>query len=353
MKFGEIEKKNLNFYAPRFQILVNETDILYKGVEIVSVTIDNRLEGPDGFSITINNPELEWLEDPLFNLGKEVEIRMGYAGELTPMILGNISAMEPTFSSSGPQQMVIRGFDLLKRLQRGERFRSWDEYKDSEIAAKIADEHHLLPDGIEQTDIEHPKIMQNGETDFSFLQKRAQDIGFEMFTHLRTFYFQKSKKNKDPITTLILGKTLTNFSPQLNLANKPSRVTVRGWNPREKKEIVGIAEKGQEADLEGERRSASQVIAKLYGSVEVGVRWPVYHKSQAEKRAMAILNASSDQFIKGNGTCVGIPEIRAGRYINIEGLGRLFSMKYYIESTTHKIDTSGYTTTFSVKGNAI
>ena len=353
MEFFEIEQKNLNFYAPRFEVLIEGENILYKGVEIISVTVNNKLKDCDDFLISINNPELKWLEDPLFQLGKEVEIRMGYAGQLETMIIGDISALEPTFSSSGPHQIGIRGFDLMKRLQLGERFRSWKDETDSTIAARIADEHHLLTAGIQSTDTVHPKIMQHNITDFNFLKNRAKKNGFEMFVQLRTLYFRKPKESKDPITNLVLGKTLTSFSPELNIANKPSQVTVRGWNPREKQEIVGTAQRGQESNTEPGRLSVSQIIQNLYGTVERGICEPVYTKEEAERQAKAILDDSGDQFITGTGECVGIPEIRAGRYINIDGLGKMFSMKYYIESTTHKIDTSGYTTSFSVKGNAL
>jgi phage protein D len=353
MEFSEIERKNLNFYAPRFEILIDGENILYRGVEIVSVIIRNNLNGPDDFSITINNPELKWLEDPLFQLGKEAEIKMGYGRQLTPMIIGEISALEPSFSPSGPLQMGIRGFDLLKRLQRGDKFRSWENLPDFVIAGIIALDHGLLPDGIQPTLAIHPKIMQNGESDFDFLKRRAQENGFEMFVHLRTLYFRKPKEMKEPITTLTLGKTLNSFAPELNVANKPSQVTVRGWDPRSKKEIIGIVSQGQELGLELKRQSASQIIQSLYGTVERSIREPIYSYEEAEKRARSVLDNASDQFIKGSGECLGIPEIRAGSYINIEGLGKQFSMKYYLESTTHKIDTSGYTTEFSVKGNAL
>lgn len=354
MEFSEIESKNLNFYAPRFEIIINGENILYKDIEIVKVTVKNTLTGPDDFDITINNPELKWLEDPLFQIGNEVEIRMGYGSQITTMIIGEISALEPSFSSSGPQQMGIRGFDLIKSLQRGDKFRSWENLPDFVIAGIIALEHNLIPDGIEPTFTIHPKVMQNGENDFDFLKKRAQENGFEMFVDLRTLYFRKPKMIKDTITTLTLGKTLTSFTPEINLANKPSKVTVRGWDPRLKKEIVGIASSGQELGLELKQQSASQIIKKLYGEVERSIREePVYSQDEAEKRAKSVLDNSSDQFIKGNGECIGIPQLRAGRYIDIYGLGEKLSMKYYLEATTHTIDTSGYQTKFSVKGNAI
>lgn len=353
MEFKEIERKNLNFYAPRFEIRIDGADILYEGVEIVSVTITNVLEGPDSFDISINNPELKWLEDPLFQLGKEVEIKMGYGSNVSPLIVGEITAIEPSFSSTGPKQMGIRGYDLLKRLQRGDKIRSWEYLPDFVIAGIIAVEHGLRPDGIQPTFTIHPKVVQNEETDYNFLKKRAQFNGYEVFVDLRKLCFRKPKIIKDSVTTLTLGKSLNSFTPEINVANKPSQVTVRGWDPRLKKEIIGLADKGQELTLELNKESASQIIQKLYGKVERTIREPVFSQDEAEKRARSILEGSSDQFIKGDGECIGIPELRAGKYVDIDGLGKRFSMKYYIEKTTHKIDTSGYKTTFSVKGNAL
>jgi len=353
MDFKEIEKKNLNFYAPRFEIIIDAKNILYEGVEIVSVTVNNQLEGPDDFHISINNPELKWLENPLFQLGKEVEIKMGYGSNLNTVIVGEISAIEPSFASSGPKQMGIRGFDLMKRLQRGDKIRSWEYLPDFVIAGIIAVEHGLKPDGIHPTFTIHPKVVQNEESDYNFLKKRAQFNGYEIFVELRTLCFRKPKILKDSITTLTLGKSLNSFTPEINIANKPSQVTVRGWDPRLKKEIIGLADKGQELSLELNKESTSQIIQRLYGKVERTIREPVFSQDEAEKRARSILEGSSDQFIKGNGESIGIPELRAGKYVDIDGLGNRFSMKYYIEKTMHTIDTSGYKTTFSVKGNAL
>ncbi len=353
MEFAKIEQKNLNFYAPRFEVVIDGENIMHSGVQIASVTFTDILRGPDDFSMTINDPDMEWLEAPLLQPGKEVEIRMGYGGKLTPMVVGDITALEPSFSSSGPQSMTIRGFDLLKRLQNGCVFKSWDDTQDSDVASKIADKHKLKTTGIDETQTIHPKIMQNGESDYALLQRRAEENGFEMFVHLRTFYFCKPKQDKTPLTTLTLEKTLTRFTPRLNLANKPSRVSVRGWNPEQRREIVGTADAGQESAVESNRQSASQAIEGRYGTVERCIREPVYTREEASRRAQAALDASSDQFLTGEGECIGIPEIRAGRYIKIEGVGARFSMKYYIERAVHKIDANGYSTTFSVKGNAL
>jgi phage protein D len=51
--------------------------------------------------------------------------------------------------------------------------------------------------------------------------------------------------------------------------------------------------------------------------------------------------------ITGSGSTVGVPDLRAGSAILVEGVGKRFSGRYFVTSTTHKIDDSGYTTRFT------
>ena len=65
---------------------------------------------------------------------------------------------------------------------------------------------------------------------------------------------------------------------------------------------------------------------------------------QLERQAMS--------YITGRGSCNGNPDLMARMVIELKGLGRRFSGKYYITSATHTISTSGYRTDFEVKRNA-
>lgn len=57
--------------------------------------------------------------------------------------------------------------------------------------------------------------------------------------------------------------------------------------------------------------------------------------------------------VTGEATCQGIPEIMAGKYVELAGLGPKLNKVYYITSACHNIDDSGYTTTLILGGNAI
>lgn len=52
---------------------------------------------------------------------------------------------------------------------------------------------------------------------------------------------------------------------------------------------------------------------------------------------------------KGEDTTIGLPGLRAGSNITIDGLGEPFSGGYFVTGTTHSISDSGYTTRFSVR----
>jgi phage protein D len=69
--------------------------------------------------------------------------------------------------------------------------------------------------------------------------------------------------------------------------------------------------------------------------------------------AKAHLNRLAEGLVSGSGECIGLPILRPGTTILLDGLGRRFSKTYYVEKTSHSVGTSGYRTTFSIRDNSI
>ncbi len=53
--------------------------------------------------------------------------------------------------------------------------------------------------------------------------------------------------------------------------------------------------------------------------------------------------------VKGSGSTVGLPDLRAGTVVHVDGLGERFSGRYFITSTTHTIGDGGYATQFECR----
>lgn len=353
-----MEEEYGNFYAPAFSIEIDGKEIKSLGAEIGGVTVDNIIDGADQFSFSVNNPynpsssEFKWSENGFFEVGKKVEIKMGYGSKMELMLMGIITSVKLLFPAGGASQIEISGYNLSHLMMKGKRSNSWNDKKDSQVAAEIGGRYGLSASSVEDSKVVHPKIKQDKESDYDFIKKLADRNGFEFFVFKKTIFFRKPAKEADPLVTLQWGKTLFSFSPEINIAEQATDVKVIGWDPVSKKEIVGKATKGEEEKKKG--KSGSEMAGKIYKEKVVEeIRKPVYKQAEADALAKAILNKMSEGFVKGTGECIGLPFLKPGNTIQLESLGKKFSKKYYLEKTTHSIGVSGYKTTFGVRDNSI
>jgi uncharacterized protein len=352
VQFSALETANLHFYAPRYAVLAGGVDLARQGAEIVSLSVDEALDGASRASFTVLDG-LTWLSGPVLAPGTELEVKLGYAEPLPTLFVGEVSELRPTFPAEGASQLDVAALDFSHRLSRGCRFRPWENVTDSDIAQQIATDENLSPSGVEATTVVYPKIMQDGETNLEFLRNRAQRNNFEVGVRGRTLIFAtpEDQASAPEVTTLKWGESLISFTPELNTAGQVSQVTVRGWNPSAKREIVGRASWRDVWGNLADRRSGGEIVERLYGTVEACVRnEPVYTQQEADRRAQAILRQQADALIKGRGESIGIPQIRARTTLVLDGLGP-FSLRYYVTNTTHSLSVGGYRTTFTVKSD--
>jgi len=75
---------------------------------------------------------------------------------------------------------------------------------------------------------------------------------------------------------------------------------------------------------------------------------PVESPLDATVLAKSLLQEILEGLYEGSGSCIGIPELRADRFVSIQGVGKRFSGKYRLRKVTHAIDDSGYRTSFEV-----
>jgi phage protein D len=354
MSFEALSKKYANFDVPSYRISIDGVDILKKYlVKIANVTFEDAVDASHMFSFTVDDTQLKWLDSGVFEPSKIVEIEMGYQNVLSSMIVGEIVSFRPSFPTDGSPQIEISGYDLFYQFTRSSKNKTWKGKKDSEVVEEVLKSgqvKHKLTYKIEPTQVVRPEIVQDGETDYAFMKKLAERNFFDFLIDKKNIYFGPPKKNVQPVTTLQYGKSLLSFTSELNTANQVSEVHVRGWDPSAKKEIVGKAKSANPTD----DNSGGAMMANLYGKVEQRITdRPVYSQQEADTLARALFNKLSVGLVRGNAECVGIPEIRAGETIILNGLGQRLSQKYFIEKSTHSMGDSGYRTTFSVRGDVI
>lgn len=363
MALEKLSLQALNFYAPRFEVEIeNQRLAANMSKAIIDVTVDERLNEGASFRLTIHDEfdmttqEFKWLDHELFNVGNKVTIKMGYGSDLSTMVMGTITGMEPSFFSGETPAITINGQDLsFDYLKRSTPERTFVDRSYSDIARTIASEAGLLPVA-DETGRYEPFIRKNSDkTYYRFLKDIADRAGFTFYVDRKTLYFIKPKDDKKEILKLELGKDIISFRPTMNTSRLVSEVEVRGHNPGDPDTpLIGRARAGSERNQESGRRTASQVVEERHGTQRrVITDVPVNSVEHANAIALSELNKANDTFIGGDGECIGIPQIRPGVTIRLDKMGKRFSGKYYVKGTAHTINNSGYRTRFTVKRNAL
>jgi phage protein D len=344
--------------VPSFAVELNGQPLVADvAVWIVNVVVEDDLDVPSMFVLELVSKEDEdgttpWTDDSRLTLGAAVEISMGYGDDRESLIVGEITALEPTFTIAGPATLVVRGYDKRHRLNGTRRTRSFTDRTDSDIATQICSDAHVSVDTTDSS-VTHPYVLQADQTDLEFLRERAHRIQYEIAMDSETLRFRPVGSAAPSAVTLSLADDLLDFRPRLSLVPL-TELRVLGWDPKEKQAITASAASGAEVSTMGGTQSAAQLTGTAFGAaVEPLTRTPVASQAEADQIAAGQFNAASLDFIRGEGRVRGRTDLRSGRVIHLADLGDRFSGDYYITSVVHRFSRrDGYLTDFRAERNA-
>jgi phage protein D len=338
------------FYRPDFSIKIEGLTLAADVRNAVrSLSYDNNIDTADMFNLQLDNAGLRFCDSALFDVGKDVEIYMGYEGELEPMMLGEITAINPSFPQSGAPTVTLSGYDKSHRMRTNSPTpRSFKYVNASVIAAQIAIENKLVPI-VDPAGRIKEWTPQPG-SDWALLQELADRNYFQVFVWWDKLYFRFPRPQLE-MAVLEWGKNLASFSPRLSLSGQHGIQVVRSYNYQLAQTIVSVlpalAVASDSEDLiERLGSAAMDQLVELGRYVLRGEE--VSDHLEGAALAKSILQQILEGLYEGSGSCIGLPQLRAGDMIEIRGLGKRFSGKYRLRRVTHTIDDGGYRTTFEV-----
>ncbi len=346
--------------VPDFAVLINGSPLPTEALAYVAgVMVDISVALPSMFTLEMTGADTQdegvlWIDDQkLFAVGNVVEIKLGYKDDLETILEGEITALEPEFVFKRLPSLIVRGYDRRHRLQRGRKTRTFVQQKDSDMAAQVAGEAGLNAQA-EDSGTVHDYILQANQTDLEFLLDRADRIQYEVVVEEKTLFFRPVDNAQSEILTLTMDDDLLEFYPRLSTAGQVSEVTVRSWSPKDKKELVGMAKAGDEVSTMGGQESGAALVEGAFGAaVEMLNTRPVATQAEADQVAKARFNHLVLHLISGEGVCWGRTDLRSGKVIKIEGVGKRFSGQYYVTAAVHRYSPQhGYQTQFTVRRNA-
>lgn len=336
-------------HVSSYGVLVDGQEIAREHKDrIREIRVVDYLALPDVCTLQIGYPKPKQKTDPFlidsqpFGIGKKLEVRMGGREERSPTAVfkGEITTLEPEFGAGGIS-LTVRAFDHAHVLHRARKSRPFANQTSSDIVSKIVKEAGLTP-RCDASGGPHEFIQQDNETDWDFIWRLAERIGFEFLVDDKTAHFRRPGSGQE--VELEWQGELISFHPRATSVQQVEEVTVRSYDPKSKKLIEASAKAPNQIARIGLQRSA---VKRTGSTVHVATE-PVKTQAEGNALAQALLDKLANGYIAAEGTAQGNPRIKAGAKVKINGVGTTFGGTYRVATSTHVLRGGGtYTTHFA------
>lgn len=358
-----------DMYVPTFKVKVRQQDVPAAVLrDIVSVTYKDSLDAFDSVDLSLNNwddsrsglpTQFTYMVDSQapyadlfsFNRDKMVEVSLGYEGVNVVKVLdGTVESVEPHYPASGAPSLTVRIINPLKSLKDKTNTKTYVDKSTADIAREIAHKHKLdikIVKHRDDDDQPQPYVFQDNQFDIVFLMQRARRIGYEVWLEGQsTLHFGPASSGANTTYKLGFHRSLIDFSPRLSMTEQVGSVKVTARNQVSKSSFVGTAsrdEVGLNGDLEG------FVTDEVRNKVKTVNNQPLHASGQAKQLAREIMRNIMQKMLTATVNAPGLPDIRAGRMVQITDVGSRFAGPYLVTESTHTIDDSGYKTSFTAR----
>jgi uncharacterized protein involved in type VI secretion and phage assembly len=323
------------------------------------VVVDHHQHLPDMFAITFHDPARDVISQLNVNIGSTVAIKLTPpGGSPKTLIKGEVTGFEAEYDATR-LRTILRGYDLSHRLHRGRQTQTYKNMTDSDIARQVANRAQLPVGQIDSTSVTFDHVSQANQSDWDFLKARAREIGYEMGMEDGKFYFRQPvqassapqpgdyRNHTDPLQ-LVFGDDLLEFRPRVTSAEQVSTVKVRGWDPDQKRAVIGSASAGTVAA--GIKDDPSTLASSFGGPTFTAVNRPLPQQPMVDGAASSIAEIISGAFAEADGVAVGNPDLKAGSTVSVGVVGDHFEGQYTLSGARHVFGENGYRTHFVISG---
>lgn len=270
----------------------------------------------------------------MLDFGKTFQVKIG----TNTIFDGRVTALEAQFPEGAPPQICVLAEDRFQDLRMTRRTRSFSNVSDSAVFNQIATDHGLTAN-VSVGGPTYPHLAQVNQSDLAFLRERARTIDAELWMDGKNLNVKSHTQRTGAPTKLNYGKDLREFFVLADLANQRTAVNANGWD------VVGKAALTFQAtdsvlgsELNGDTSGAS-ILQQAFGARKEALAHTVPLNSQeAQSAAETYFKVSARRFLTARGTAETDGKFRAGVSVDLQGLGPLFSGKYYVCEIKHLFD---------------
>ncbi|MCY1718979.1 type VI secretion system tip protein VgrG [Prolixibacteraceae bacterium Z1-6] len=277
--------------------------------------------------------------EELFIPGKEIEIKAGYHSEEETIFKGLVIRHNLKIRASGAV-LIIECKDVAVKLSVGRKSKYFYESKDSEILDQIIGEYGI-DNEIEETNVEHPEMVQYNVSDWDFFVTRAQASGKVCVVDDGKISVVSPDYSQSEKLTLVYGATIFDFDAEIDARNQFDNVTSYGWDVANQ-DVLEIEANIPGVELNGNLSTAD--LASVIGIDKLELREGSGITDaglQDWANAKSLFNQLSK--IRGKVKFQGVHDVKPNTTLELAGVGDRFNGKVYVSAVRHQIADGNWT----------
>lgn len=323
---------------------------------VVELRVETTTALPDVCTIRLTEvspagtSDLTIIDHAKFALGTPVNVKLARAigGQLGEVFDGEITTVEAELGASlagePVLELTVTAHDRSHRMHRTTTTRTFRQVTVTDIARKMAGEHGLKVGTLAQlgggsAEVRH----QVGETDWAYLSQLVRSHGGELDIAGGALHIVDPAKTRSAVAQLVFGENLQRYRPRVSAVGQVAEVTVHGWDPKQKQEIVQSAKPQGATTIEG-----SKIDGQVSGTTVLIPGAAVSTTAEAKAQAEAAARSIGHERVQASAIAAGDPNLLAGEYVKVSGVGKRFGGTHRIVSALHAYGERGYTTTLTL-----
>lgn len=240
----------------------------YKFVE--EVTYEDHATGSDICSVTISDPNFEFISDPVFVTKAPFVLTGGYKLKNRKLLDGFISAVDYIFPEDNTPQFVIHAMDKSHKMDGLLKKRTWKNKSRLDVAKLIAQENGFTFSGQSNklSTKKEETISQSNQTDIEFIIGLAEECEMLVYVKDNKVHFHERNYAQYSSVTLAYRQNpfdIISFSPRVVQKDIPEEETESDISDKGKKE-TGKADSSTPTKTPANSGKPLSQVQKDYGS---------------------------------------------------------------------------------------
>src|SRR5438067_950646 len=261
----------------------------------VDVDLDGELFGR--CEVSFHDPSLKLIDGRQFQGGAAFQIDLGFGSRLSRIFDGEVVCLEPRFRRDVAPALHVICYERLHRLALSPATRAFNNVDDDEIVKNVARDHGLTgeaPTGSKS------HILQSNVTDAVLLRRIAQKDGNRVRLDGKKIVVAAPSTSSQVV--IAPGDGLKKVKVRINALSQVEEVTVHGWDPQARQEIVGKAKAAGGQRDEGARKYGAGKTLSIAGHEHAPTDTATADRMAKGRLQKVVLSTSESFEAAGTGT---------------------------------------------------